>query len=185
MKTVAFVYGWSEGAWQSKKFRKLLKTEGYQTIKDPVQANIVVAHSAGCYLVPKNLTATKIILIGLPFWPGRSLTSSAFLNTVDGLRGHRAGGNFNWWLNKLLHNLWYVLTRPQSSYFIFTRLSAGNLPQSDRNRQVLLIRNQKDTFCHQSILQLLPETKSYRFIEQPGDHEDCWLNPQPYVKLLS
>jgi hypothetical protein len=180
-KTVAFIYGWSEGNWQSKKFRKLVAHRGYTTVKDPYKADIVIAHSSGCYLVPNNIHPKQIVLIGIPYWPKKRAYSSVAHNITVGLKNHSRGTNFFWWVNKLAHNFFYIFAHPAATYFALTKMKPKNLPEHPK---VILIRNMNDTFCHPNIQKLLPKTRSYKFAELPGDHEDCWLHPEPYIKLI-
>jgi hypothetical protein len=183
MKTVAIVPGWSEGPWQSRKFRQLLKGSGFKVTKNVRDADIILAHSAGCFWIPINIRAALILLVGPNYWPGRSYFMAAVLNTVGGLKHHRANGSVIWWATKLLHNTWYILSRPLTTLRLFKHVTEENLP-FDGARKILLIRNQRDSFCHPDIQELLPKTKGYKFLEFEGDHEDCWLNPQPYVDLI-
>lgn len=183
MKTVAFVYGWSEGGWQSRIFRSRLKKRGIAEAKAE-QADIIIAHSSGCYLVPNENKAKLIVLIGLPYWPKRSLITSGVINTALGLKYHRAGGSVTWWLNKLSHNFWYMLARPSATYYAYAKHSASHLPDG-KNKKVLLVRNKNDAFCHPDIQKLLPKTKNYKLVEMPGDHEHCWLHPEKYIELIA
>lgn len=181
MKSVAFIYGWSEGPWQSKKFKEQLEKEGFTITNDIYSADILVAHSAGCYLIPENNKADSIMLIGLPYWPNKSPIKSVLQNLVTGVKNHTRNTNAIWWAKKLTHNWWYILTRPVRNYKIAKNMDHAKLPKS---MNVILVRNKKDTFCHPSIQNLLPKTRSYKFLELPGDHEDCWLHPDRYIELL-
>lgn len=51
-KTVAFLYGVTEGPQHSRRFRRELERAGYTITHDPAEAEIVIAHSGGCMLVP-------------------------------------------------------------------------------------------------------------------------------------
>lgn len=179
MKSVGFVYGWSEGSWQSKKFRKYLERHGY-TISNPKDADIIIAHSSGCYLVPEKNAAKQVILIGLPYWPGKSLFTSVLQNIKVGVSNHSRGTDIFWWINKMSHNLWYIVARPKASYDVLSKHRVENLPQNN----VTLVRNTDDTFCHKDINKILPQCQKYNFVEIPGDHEDCWLHPEKYVPLI-
>src|SRR4051812_17865495 len=113
MKTVAIIYGWAEGSWQSKRFARELEKRGLRLTRDVQNADVIVAHSSGCYLVPKEIRAELILLIGLPYWPERSLAAGIMYKLVAEMRHHRRDRSLIWWLNKLAHNTWYILTRPQ------------------------------------------------------------------------
>ncbi len=184
-KSVAIVYGWSEGPWQSKRFRKQLSNSGFVITKDPTAADIVVAHSLGCYLVPHHIKARLIVLIGPGFWPDKSLFRAVTENMKVGMSQHHREGEIKWWLNKLAHNFWYVLTRPTITFLLIKRNAKHDfLPHNIGQRKILLVRNEKDTFLHPNIQELLPKTRPYRLIKMPGGHEDCWVNPERYIDLL-
>lgn len=182
-KKVAIIYGWAEGPWQAKKIKEALQDKDLGLAKNIRQADVIIAHSSGCYLVPKNIKAKLIILIGLPYWPGRSLASSDAKKLISEIRYHRRNKNTFWWLNKIMHNIWYIFTRPHKSLYIFTRHSASSLPDGNKYKTIL-VRPTDDTFCHPEIMKILKPAKSYAFIDINGAHDDCWLNPKPYIDLL-
>ncbi|MEX1059365.1 MAG: hypothetical protein WEC17_02960, partial [Candidatus Saccharimonadales bacterium] len=96
---------------------------------------------------------------------------------------HRRNKGLGWWANKMMHNGWYILTKPQKTYFLLTRHKTGNLPAGD-NPKVVLLRASDDTMLHPQTMKLLPEAQRYQFVELDGAHDDCWLEPKAYVDLL-
>lgn len=178
------MHGWSEGPWQSRKFRAVLKDRKLEITKDAVKSDIVVAHSFGCYLVPRETKAKVVMLIGIPHWPKRSYFASAWINSHEGFYHHHKEGELEWWIAKLAHNLWYTVSRPKMTYDLLTKHNAKNLVKAGPGRNVLLIRNHADAFCHPNVQEILPATSRYKLVEMPGGHEDCWVNPKPYVDLL-
>ena len=184
MKSVAIIYGWSEGPWQSKRFVAELSKSSLSVTKDLKSADIIFAHSAGCYLVPKDVPAQTIILVGLPYWPGRSSLSSVLKNLTVGLRQHHSEGDIKWWFSKLAHNLYYIITRPQANWYVLTRHKIENLPISNEGKKIILVRNQEDTFCHPDVQKLVQRVSEYKFIELPGAHDNCWVNPAKYINLI-
>ncbi len=147
------------------------------------EADILVGHSSGCYLIPKVTDSKTVFLIGLPYWPGRTLFSSIVRKLAGEISYHRRNKGLGWWLNKILHNTWYILSRPSATYFGITKHRPENLPDGMKNK-VLLVRPSDDTFCHPYVIKLLPGANNYKFIEVPGAHDDCWVNPKPYINLL-
>jgi len=182
-KQVAIIAGWAEGPWQTKRFRNELKKAGLQLINDPRKADVIIGHSLGCYLIPKGIEGKTIVLIGLPYWPGRSIPASIRMKLKAEVGSHRKDESLGWWLNKLFHNGWYILTRPSKTYSAFSRQKPENLPDGKTNR-VTLFRPSGDTFCHPDVMKMLPKAKNYKFIEISGAHDDCWLKPESYVDLL-
>ena len=183
MKSVAIIYGWAEGSWQGKKFVKELHRNGFTIAENAKNADIIFAHSAGCYLVPKDTKAKLVVLAGLPYWPGRNLVSGLIRKLINEVRYHRRNKGLGWWLNKIAHSGWYIISRPQKTYYLVTRHKIANL--HDRiNAKVLLVRASDDTFLHPNAVSMLPRGKKYRYVEIPGAHDDCWFEPKPYIDLL-
>ncbi|HVX48211.1 MAG TPA: hypothetical protein VHA05_02530 [Candidatus Saccharimonadales bacterium] len=177
------IYGWSEGRWHSKKMRRLLEMHGFEITKNADEADILIAHSMGCYLVPPDSKSKAILLIGLPYWPGRPVPLSVLLNTFSNIRSSWRDGS-GWWLNKLVHNIWYILASPMATYHAMTRRKLSRLPRASAKRQVVLLRNAGDMFCHPDIARMLPSDLGYEYVNlEQALHEDCWLNPAPYIEL--
>lgn len=84
----------------------------------------------------------------------------------------------------MIHNIAYIFTKPSRSYMYVINRSRLNLPRASQVRQVSLVRNAEDSFCHPHIQKILPLTSAYKLIEMPGVHDDCWAHPQPYVDLM-
>lgn len=181
MQTVAIIHGWAEGKGQSRQFVHELAENGFKVINDVNGADIIFAHSSGCYLVPKHNKAKLILLVGLPYWPNRSLATGVIYKLFNEVRYHRRSKGLGWWLNKMLHNGWYILTKPQASYYLLTKHGLDNLPDNTK-RKVLLVRPSDDTLMHPEIKRLL--NQGYDCVEIAGAHDNCWMQPKPYIDLM-
>ena len=184
MKSVAIVHGWAEGPWQSKRLRKHLSQKGFQYTKQGNSADVVITHSFGCYLVPKKSKASLIVLINPAYWPGRTLATSAIKKQKEDLMNTHRHSGLMWWASKLLHNGWYILSKPRLSYYLFSHHKPQNIPRPQKARKVVIVRNSNDTFCPPNILDLLKEEDGYKLVKFNGGHDDCWMNPEPYIDLL-
>jgi hypothetical protein len=183
MATIAFIPGWSEGSWQSKILEeKLRKVKIYKNQKLE-EADILFCHSTGCYLVPKNAKAKLIILVGLPYWPERSLIYSGFLKVGEDFLNTKKDMGVMWWLNKTFHNLWYMFKYPRDTILVATKHKVENLP-SDGKHKVILVRNRDDRFCHPDINKILKQAEKYEFVNLPAGHDDCWSGKQKYIDLI-
>jgi hypothetical protein len=182
-KTVAFIYGWSEGPWHSKNLESKLAEAGINTISQINKADIIFCHSTGCYLIPKKAIAKKVILVGLPYWPDRSLIFSGLLKIIEDFHRSKKDMGLKWWMNKTLHNLWYMLIYPRDTIFVATKHRVENLPDP-KKRRVVLIRNNDDPFCHPNIKSILSQAKKYNLIRLPAGHDDCWSAKQIYIDLI-
>ena len=182
LRTVAIVHGWAEGEWQSQIFRRLLENSNFHYIRDVERADIIVAHSSGCFLVPTNVNAQLIILVGPPYWPGRLLAVSVILKLFKEITHHRKNQQLSWWANKLIHNIWYIFSQPQDTYNAMTKHKLQNLPDG-RRHHVVMVRPDDDTFTHPHIDQVVGDP-NYAYVSVPGSHDECWIDPQAYVELI-
>jgi hypothetical protein len=183
MKTIAVITGWAEGPWQIRNFRKQLIKNGMKPIDNAKLADIIIAHSEGCYWLPTQHQAELVVLIGLPWWPGRKLISSIVKKSKNEQNYHRKDRSFKWWLNKIAHNGWYILSKPSKSWRGLRYHGPRYLPFMKQGK-ILLIRPSDDTFCSPEIMKLLGYPPNYKFIEVPGAHDDCWLKPSTYIDLI-
>lgn len=62
-KTVALIPGFTEGKWHTKRFKRALVRRGYHFVLQADHADIVIAHSGGCYEIPALRPNTYIDLI--------------------------------------------------------------------------------------------------------------------------
>jgi hypothetical protein len=183
MPTVAIIPGWSESSWHSKILEKKLAQEGLIKSQDLAKADIIFCHSTGCYLIPKNTKAKLIVLVGLPYWPNRSLIYSGIIKIGEDFKNTKKDMGVMWWLNKTLHNFWYMVKYPRDTVLVATKHQVKNLPDPAKHK-ILLIRNIDDRFCHPKISKILDKTKGYQLIELPGGHDDCWTGKQVYADLI-
>ena len=70
--TICLLYGFGEGPWHGRQIQPALESAGFTVTTDVRAANIILAHSAGCFDVPQDVSAARVILVGPPFWPGKS-----------------------------------------------------------------------------------------------------------------
>ncbi len=135
--TVFIAYGWPEGRWHGKQFRKALQDSGYQISEKPEDADVIVAHSAGCYMLPAELKAKVILLIGLPNWPSKPLTKctseKVSLEQKD-----------TYWFKKTFWYIVYAVLQPIRLYKVYKTYKRKYLPDFNQGHAVL-VHNQQDT----------------------------------------
>ena len=181
-RTVAIIYGWSEGPMLTTRFVRELEEHGYRLTRDIMNADIIFAHSSGCYQVPKGVKAELIILTGLPHGPVSHLAPRLVPKLVDEFGYHLRQSELFWWLRKLLFNMFYLITKPGATYRVITRHKLENLPDAE-GRKVIVVRPGEDVFMHPDTPSLLAG-RGYALIEIPGSHDHCWSEPSPYVDLM-
>jgi hypothetical protein len=180
MPTICILYGFCEGPRVSKRFRQALARAGYTVIKDPAQADIIIGHSGGCFSLPKQLRAKQIIQIGIVHWPGRSVLGSLIHKLKADVRHHHREGAIRFWARKSFWNFVYFW-----NFVNLFRMLIGRR----RGRQwgygqiTTVVRPKLDSFCTPD-LDLLPFAKKPKFVELPGQHDECWRKPDSYLALL-
>lgn len=173
---VYIAYGWPEGKWHGKHFRESLRKAGYQNTNSLKQADIIVAHSAGCYMLPDSLTAKLILLIGIPNWPGRSLfkcTSEKVILEKKNL----------YWFQKTLFHILYGVSQPRRLFNAYRNHRKKYILANNAIR-VLAIRNKHDTYMDASTNRKLSVERGWVYKDLEGQHDDLWQNPQPYLDLI-
>lgn len=180
-KTIAIIHGAFEGPAISRRLTDALHQAGFVIVQDPAAADIIFAHSGGCYLVPPKNQAKLVVLAGLPYWPGRPwviATAKKLLQDAQ-LRRDQHNQSYNWLRKELLH------ARYTSHVGAHLRMWFKQNIRNDWNgdQPQVIIRNQHDAYCRPDITEL-PFRGPRTFISFPGGHDDCWDNPKSYVRLL-
>jgi hypothetical protein len=177
MKVFIF-YGIFESRWHGKKLKASLRKSGYTIAESVHEADIIIAHSGGCLLIPSDAKAKLIILIGLPHWPGKSLIKS----TREKIRVEPKSAHSR---KKLYFNVYYMITQQSYRRRLKQAWKANNIPgSSNDSTKIVLIRNQQDVYLHSDEGKKLASDKGWLFKTLPGHHDDLWLNPEPYVELI-
>lgn len=180
MPTVCILYGFCEGPRVSKRFRAMLAKASYTVISDPAQADIIIGHSGGCFSLPEQLRAKQIVQIGIVYWPGRSILSSLLHKLIADVRHHHRQGAIRFWLRKTFWNFFYFWNFVNLGRMLVGRKRGRHWRYG---KITTVVRPRLDSFCTPD-LACLPFTDKPKFVELPGQHDDCWRNPAPYVALL-
>src|SRR5688572_18120710 len=97
---VAIIYGWAEGHWHGHRLRKELKAAGLEYSHDPANADVIIAHSGGCYMLPDNSQANLVMLVGFPYYAGPHPIKFLPKKIKDEFKDL-------WWLRKTVYNILY------------------------------------------------------------------------------
>ncbi len=173
----AINYGLTSGSLHSKKISQLLQAAGY-TPTTILQADIIIAHSAGCWLIPTDARPKLIIYVGMP---------------LNQTRPHRA------WRQAILNNFrkqtWHALTSLIKSMYYGLRQPIHNLtiigmaktaqPIAFPTAVTVFIANRHDPWPHAKQLQRYTAQHNWAFIDLPGAHEDIWKHPERYVHIIN
>ncbi len=179
--TYALVYGFLEGPWHGQSLRAELEKRGLKPAPAK-SADIVVAHSGGCYFVPESVT--NVLLIDPPYWPKKSLIKSLGQNiyqntaerTQEGNLGLLIAGQF-WWM------AYAVIRFP---YNVRLGWRASNKPfYNSAKGKVAIIRNRNSVFCSTEIKKVRAQGRTFSFYEFGGDHNDVYVHPEAYADLIA
>jgi hypothetical protein len=183
MINVAVKQGWAGGKWHTRQFEDALKAAGYK-ITDELNADVVIAHSVACYDLKIKSPATYFILIDPPYWPKKHILLRFFeKQRQDILTLNRIYGQ-KYVIKKVLWGMLYAVAKLQ--YTILALKMADNLSFLDelKDKNVLIIRNQQDKICSADIKVALTAYPDFYYWELPGEHDDYYTNPKPYIDLL-
>lgn len=179
-RTICILYGINEGPFMGKRFTVACKAAGLQVIADPERADVLFAHSGGCYVIPKYVRAERILLSGLPYWPGRPWLQATALKVLHEWQLSRRQQALATWAVKWLYHALYAFNFKAAIRMALNR--NFNHPWNSTKSQ-LIIRNQDDTYCSPDVLRA-PFNGPRTFLSLPGGHDDCWINPTRYIDLL-
>jgi len=185
MSSVAVIDGFAEGWQTSKIFREAIERAGYQVTKEAGTADVIVAHSAGCFFLPDTHKGQLVFLVGPPYWPGRPVLVSLVQKLWRDFVYRKREGRLGYWAKKHLWSLLYILTDiPHTiklTFFVRHHDFRSRLQHTD----FILVRNRDDSFCTPDIESIPFGNKKIGYHELPGEHDDLWANPGPYVKLIA
>lgn len=180
--TLAIIHGWAEGGRLSGRLAGALARRGFTVTDNLATADIIFAHSLGCYLVPSQSKAKLILLVGIPSGSNRSLPAALGRKLANEAVHHRRHAELGWWGKKLAYGAWCALAKPSNLFYIFTKRNLEHLPSAD-GRRVLVVRPRHDPFVSKNIDHILEE-KGYEYREVNGQHDDCWLDPEVYAGII-
>ncbi len=176
---IYIAYGFCEGRRIGARFEAALIDHGFTVTRSTESADIILAHSAGCFVLPKSVMDKPKLFVGLPWSSGHALVKAYFANEWRWIRaiGRRVSPAV--WVRTTLWNLIYMWNLPYDIRII-RGLRSGSWRQLE---QVTVVHNLSDAFSatDDRSAPILPQAKQ---ITLPGAHGDIWRNPLPYVQIL-
>ena len=183
MKTVALIYGWTGGSWSARHFRDELQKAGLKVIPNREKANIIIAHSVGCYRVPDKTSAQLILLIGVAYWPEKRLRSRVMNRFINGLKADRNRGVL-YIFHRFMWQLFYAIIRPGDIVVSLRNHKSLGFLEKLKQKKIIIVRNSSDEYSSPEIGTSLSRYSNIKLVELPGVHDDYYTNPQPYIDLL-
>ncbi|HVX56125.1 MAG TPA: hypothetical protein VHA37_00175 [Candidatus Saccharimonadales bacterium] len=175
--TYAVVDGLAGRPSHSHVLRKLLDGEHLQATEDTEQADIIITHSAGCWLVPKTAAARLVIWIGVPLAEnqGRAYRQA-------NLQIYRHAGTRRL-VPLFAGNLYYALRYFRRSLAII-RMAKHAEPIILPKAAYVFIANRYDPWPRSRRLDTFLKTKDWAFISLSGSHDDVWHHPERYAAII-
>jgi hypothetical protein len=158
--------------------REQLVQTGFTITSDARKADIIIAHSAGCYLVPIDHQARVVINIGYTYWPGRRLLASLIAKLAE--EYHRIGA-LKWLKESAIHDI-YALNLLHVARLVKGWKAPGAYLQKIHGNNIF-IRNQDDPYCEPTAV-MEAAGDQHMYISMYGYHDHVWDEPEPYINLL-
>lgn len=184
-KPSVFIFqGWAGGKWHTRDFAKALQSNGFVVSDNSSNADIIVAHSTGCYGLPTDLKARLVMLMNPPYWPDKSILERLLKKKGhDTKLAHREHGKRYVFLKTLWEGV-YIVTRPRYTVLAIKHHRKLDFLEHLEDKKVVLVRNENDYFCSPGIESAVKKYPNVRYIQLPGAHDDYYTNPKPYIDLL-
>jgi hypothetical protein len=172
----AICYGFASGPKNGAALQKALEAAGYKLV--PIdKADIVIAHSAGCWLLPRDIHPRLVMYVGMPLQqttPGKTWFEA---NTKHNTLSRRQLAR-----SRAIHS-YYLVREPRRNVRLIK--DAKRLqPSIIENTPTIFIANHHDPWPHAPILETYLETYPWDFISLPGTHNDIWTHPDAYVDII-
>jgi hypothetical protein len=172
----ALSYGLTGGPMHARKLKKLLKKAGHSQTSI-TKADIIIAHSAGCWLIPADVNPRIILYIGMPLAQAK-LGQTWRRATSSSLRsGVRQS------LQVKLKSSYYSVRQPRRNLDIM-RMARTAQPRILPQVPGVFIANRHDPWPHAEQLQSYLHTQQWSFIHLPGSHDDIWEHPERYMPII-
>jgi hypothetical protein len=173
----AISYGLVGGKLHSRGLRQSLLRAGFSSTSKQ-KADIIIAHSAGCWLIPKNAKPKLIIYVGMPLandepketW--KKAVASGFSNNSWQRSAKIASKNAFYGISQPKRNLGIIRKAAQAKPVVFPNVPA------------VFVANHYDPWPRSSRLDNYIDRKDWTFISLEGSHDDIWDHPDRYVEIV-
>lgn len=179
----AISYGFLGRPAHGKQISRLLRHEGYIPAPDIASADIVLAHSAGCWLINDMTQAKLVIYVGMPLAQDRPRqtfrrASSRNIHTFISNR------HFLSVLKIGLYSLYYGLRQPVRNLEIVKAVKNAQF-NINPDTCTVFIANRHDPWPQSVRLQQYLKKQDWAFVSLPGSHDNVWEHPERYVAIIN
>lgn len=186
MQKVCIKYGIGEGDYHGRAFVAALKNAGFGITRDDLEADIIVTHSGGCFFLPPLELEQIFIVINPPYWPGKPLAVCTLQKVLKDFLDFARDGKLPQWFFKTIINLVHITRYLIRTLTITLHARKQRFYEALDESTTIIIRSDDDTFLHPDADKLLHEKagRSFKFYRLPGQHDSCWRNPEPYIRII-
>jgi hypothetical protein len=175
----AISYGLAGGPANARKLCRLLSQAGYSPARQLDEADIIIAHSGGCWMIPANAKPRLLIYVGLPLaqnnpsktWAAYHASRFKQADILQILWGRAIG-------------CYYILRQPLRN-FSMIRLAKTAQPVIFDQAVTVFITNQDDPWLKDAKLQTYVDNCPWAFVGLPGTHDYIWEQSADYVSIIN
>ncbi|HVS58217.1 MAG TPA: hypothetical protein VHD60_00565 [Candidatus Saccharimonadales bacterium] len=183
--TCAISYGFLGGPAHSRRLRQLLSAKGYNCTADLEHADIILAHSAGCFLIPSDAHPKLVVYVGMPLAQDKAQSAWAKANHANIMAAFRDKAVTK--VIKITLLSWYYgLRQPRRNWNILRTIKTAT-PSLPPGAAIAFIVNRYDPWPLGDTLQQYiqsNEGRQWTFMSLPGSHDDIWERPETYVAII-
>lgn len=178
------LYGFSGGKAHSRTFRRLMAEHGMQPATNVLDADIIIAHSAGSLMVPKSSKAKLTLLIGVPL--NRHTFKTYVRAHITNFKNFFQSRQFLQAIRINVDSTFYLLVNPLLNFRRARIVGKHIVPLPDgRHGQVVWIMNQHDPWSKIPELERYINDMPYSFVSLRGSHDTIWTDPAMFVGIIS
>ena len=176
--TYAVSYGFMGGPLHGRKLNRLMHQNGY-ALRKTEEADIIIAHSGGCWLIPTNSHPKLVVYVGLPLNTAKPRRTLRQARTFMYQHGTLASN-----MRRNLKSLYYGARQPRRNLG-FLRMAKTAKPVILPGVPAIFITNRDDPWPQAAALEDLVNAMPWAFINLPGAHDDLKENPVRYVEIIN
>jgi hypothetical protein len=178
-QSVYIIYGFAEGQWLGRRLRRELTAAGYAMAESADKADVIIAHSGGCYLAPAASADQIVFHIGYTYWPGKPLRTS-FRELVAYESSHY---DLAYWVKRSLVNCFYALNVMHTWRMVpGWRDPIRHLKKLNPDQHIF-INARFEQYCDPYAVFEVTGGKQ-RYLSLYESHNDIWKSPAQFVDLL-
>ncbi|HSX08145.1 MAG TPA: hypothetical protein VLG11_04600 [Candidatus Saccharimonadales bacterium] len=161
------------------------QAHGWRVTSRASEADVVVAHSGGCWIVPET-NATKTILLANPpcDYKGSLLHNTNRKVALD-YKAHKKAHDLGVFARKHFWNGVYFFTHVPRHLAMFKLTARYKAALPSLHAQKIIVTSTKgDPWTGNISLHNIATHPGYCFLSMPDGHDDLWLHPERYLDII-